>query len=309
MAASWGKPAEKKAPGLGDPWTEDRKFSRTLVTPEGVDIGVRIASASERAGAFVIDALIIIAVLVALTFFVAAAGFNRDDDGSGNGRQVASVIWLLGFFLLRNFYFFLFEMGGRAATPGKRVLKIRVAARNGGALGADAIFARNAMREVEVFLPVTFMLSNANSIDGWIVLAGVIWCSVFVFFPLFNRDRLRAGDVIGGTWVVQAPKRALLPDIAVRSDPRAPDGSAFAFTREQLDVYGIRELQVLEDVLRKAAPANVAAVATRIRAKIGWTKGPNEVDNTFLRAYYAAVRQHLEAKLLMGVRKADKHAR
>jgi len=40
-----------------------------------------------------------------------------------------------------------------AATPGKRILGIRVAARNGKALTAEAVFARNAMRELEVFLP------------------------------------------------------------------------------------------------------------------------------------------------------------
>ena len=33
---------------------------------------------------------------------------------------MAAIIWLLGFFLLRNFYFTLFEMRARAATPGKR---------------------------------------------------------------------------------------------------------------------------------------------------------------------------------------------
>ena len=30
------------------------------------------------------------------------------------------MVWLLGIFLLRNFYFVVFELGPRAATPGKR---------------------------------------------------------------------------------------------------------------------------------------------------------------------------------------------
>ena len=34
--------------------------------------------------------------------------------------QYSAIIWLLGFFLLRNGYFVAFEMGSRGATPGKR---------------------------------------------------------------------------------------------------------------------------------------------------------------------------------------------
>ena len=35
--------------------------------------------------------------------------------------EIALIVWLLGFFLLRNFYFILMEMGPRAATFGKRM--------------------------------------------------------------------------------------------------------------------------------------------------------------------------------------------
>lgn len=294
---------------------EGGKFLRPLVTPEGIDLGVRIASASERAGAFLIDSLIIFAALVGLSIIIWIVVGDHWRSGNFGGAELAVVVWLLGSFLLRNFYFFLFEVGARAATPGKRILKIRVAARNGGVLDAGAVFARNAMRELEVFLPMSFLFSNAESVDGIIGWAGLIWCGVFVLFPLFNRDRLRAGDLVAGTWVVQAPRTALLPDLA---QPTAAErvlgkgmagASAFAFTREQLDVYGIRELQVLEDVLRQPVAQSQKVVAQRIRAKIGWTATPNEQDVDFLSAYYAALRQHLEAGLLVGVRRADKHAK
>jgi uncharacterized RDD family membrane protein YckC len=305
--------ARSKADRLPD--QTGRRFARSLVTPEGVDLGVRIASASERAGAFMIDATIIAAILIAMTLFVALAGVaGIRASGDFSGGQVAAVIWLVGFFVLRNFYFFLFEVGARAATPGKRILRIRVAARDGGVLGANAVFARNAMREVEVFLPISFLISNARSIDGVIGLAGFIWCGVFILFPLFNRDRLRAGDLIAGTWVVQAPRKTLLPDLtqatpALRAMAEAGrvDAMAFRFTREQLDVYGIRELQVLEDLLRTPKPEALAVVAARIRAKIGWTPAPGEQDRAFLSAYYAGLRGRLEAKLLVGVRRTDKN--
>lgn len=282
------------------PIDEAQRFSRSLVTPEGVDLGVRIATAGERAGAFLIDAVIMMTTMIVLSILAAFAGFR-----SLQSFDIVAIVWLVGFFILRNFYFFIFELGARAATPGKRILKIRVASRGGGVLKADAIFARNAMREIEVFLPISMMAANADSVDGLIALAGFIWATVFMFFPLFNRDRLRAGDIIAGTWVVQTPRRALLSDLAAgRPDMPRVEGR---FSIEQLDAYGIKELHVLEGVLRQNTPESIGLVADRIRRKIGLTRDPNEGDGQFLRDYYAALRKHLESKLLMGQRRADKH--
>jgi uncharacterized RDD family membrane protein YckC len=287
------------------PLDDQRRFGRPLVTPEGVDLGVRIATAGERAGAFIIDALIMLVTMIVFTIVVFYSLRSVDFDQGMAGGDIVLIVWFIGFFLLRNFYFFLFESGARAATPGKRLLKIRVASRGGGLLRADAIFARNAMREVEVFLPLSFMASSASSVDGMIALAGFVWTTVFVFFPLFNRDRLRAGDVIAGTWVVQAPRKALLSDLATRIPDTADPVSKF--TAEQLDAYGIKELHVLEEVLRKNRPDAISLVADRIRRKIGWVRAPGDSDGAFLRDYYAALRKHLESRLLMGQRRADKH--
>jgi len=273
---------------------------RSLVTPEGVDLRVRLASASERAGALLIDLAILLASLIALTLLVVAAFSAGRFQGGG---EVIAVIWLLGAFLLRNFYFTLFESSARGATPGKRAMGIRVAARNGGVLTADRIIARNAMRELELYLPIGFLFAGAQDVGALIVLCGIVWCAVFVIFPLFNRDRLRLGDIVAGTWVLKAPKRTLLPDMAERSD----GAGAFKFTEAQLDKYGVKELQVLETVLRDYDSEAMRLVAERIRHKIDWRRPPRELDSDFLRAYYAALRRRLEQKLLFGVRKRDKH--
>ena len=276
---------------------------REFVTPEGVDLRLRVASYSERCGAFILDALLLVAVLAVLTLLVLAAFWRAGSDKSG---EVAAVIWLLGAFLLRNFYFVGFEIRTGAATPGKRAMGLRVIARDGGRLTADAVFARNAMRELEVFLPATFLFSGGFGVDAGLMVLGSIWSGVFVLFPLYNRDRLRLGDLAAGTMVVKAPRRVLRPDLAkdVSTGATGP-----AFTESQLDAYGVKELHALEQVLRKADKRAVSEVAQRIRAKIGWNSSEQMSDRAFLNAYYAALRARLETRLLFGHRRVDKFDR
>ena len=290
------------------------RTEREFVTPEGVDLALRIGDASERAAAFLIDAAIIAGGLIGLTL-LAVFAFVGSGGHDGAGEWIG-VIWFLGSFFGRNFYFIAFELGPRAATPGKRLLGLRVAARQGGRLTADAIFARNAMREIEVYLPLSFLVSRGHDVDAWLILLGVIWCGVFVLFPLFNRDRLRIGDLVAGTWVVKAPRLRLLPDLMERGgsgpEPAQKAASAspsprLAFTQAQVDAYGIKELQVLEEVLRRNSLATLGAVAFRIRRKIGWVAAPDETDWAFLDAYYAALRRRLEGRMLFGRRRQDKH--
>ncbi|WP_159995587.1 RDD family protein [Roseomonas sp. 18066] len=270
---------------------------RRFVTPEGVDLRLTLGEASERAGAFLIDLSIMVAILAAITILCwAMLAGNRFADLS-----LPAIIWLLSFFLLRCFYFTVFELRPSNATPGKRLMGLRVAARDGGRLGADAIFARNLVREVEIFLPITMFFAGNDPVSGWIAGAGLVWTGIFLFFPLFNRDRLRIGDLLAGTWVVKLPRRALLADLAT-----APAGSGPAFTTEQLRAYGVKELQVLETVLRQNREATVREVAERIRRKIDW-QGESLADGEFLRAYYLALRRELEGKLLFGKRRKDKH--
>ncbi|WP_423602250.1 RDD family protein [Sphingomonas sp. MS122] len=271
---------------------------RELVTPEGVTLHLRLASAGSRAGAFTVDALIMLVILIALTalaFFI-IGGFRTIGP--------AAIIWLLGFFLLRNFYFTLFESGTRAATPGKRMLKLRVVARDGGRLTGGAILARNLMREVEVFLPLIFLMSaQAQGFSNrWLALLGFAWTAIFLFMPLFNRDRLRAGDLIAGTWVVENERPKIAPDLLAANDSARTD--AWGFAPHELETYGQFEIQRLEDVLHRNDADTLTTVAGVIRRKIGRHDEGN--DRAFLEAYYAAARLHLERRLLFGQRKRDK---
>jgi len=282
--------------------TDAERRTRALVTPEGVTLHLRLAGAGSRAGAFTIDAVIMFVTLIALTVGAFLLW------GSTGNMGPASIIWLLGFFLLRNFYFTLFESGTRAATPGKRALKLRVVARDGGRLTGGAILARNLMREVEVFLPLIFLLvAQAEGFSNrWLGLIGLGWTAIFIFMPLFNRDRLRAGDLLAGTWVVENERPRIAPDLLAANDTARID--AYAFTPQELETYGQFEVQRLEEVLHRNDPDTLTTVAGVIRRKIGRRDegGSWNHDRAFLEAYYAATRLHLERRLLFGQRKRDK---
>src|SRR6185369_3579209 len=110
------------------------------------------------------DLVLIATILIALTltvFFGAlATRFHSPEP--------YLIIWLLGAFVLRNFWFIYFETGPRGATPGKRWFGLRVATRNGEPLSPDAVVARNLVRELELFLPLAALVyqPDGGTIDS-----------------------------------------------------------------------------------------------------------------------------------------------
>lgn len=267
---------------------------RSFVTPEGVDLQLELGGAGTRAAAFLIDIVLILIALVAVT----AALFALDQ---ATRADIAKILWLIGAFVLRNGWFVLFEMGGRGATPGKRLMGLRVVARDGARLTAGAVLARNAMREIEVFLPLSFLGAQAaaGTADAFLTIFALLWTGIFLFFPLFNRDRLRIGDLVAGTWVVQTAIRTLSADLAPATDrPR------HVFSEAALALYGIYELQALEDVIRGGEDLARITVAAAIRRKAGLADDGD--DDGFLADYYAALCARLEGGLLVGRRRLDK---
>lgn len=278
-----------------------RSLRRTFITPEGVDLKLELGSAGSRAAAFMIDVILMIVILVAVTFGLIYLLRAVEVAKASGAEEVFAVIWLLGAFVLRNGWFSLFEMGSRGATPGKRLLGLRVVARDGARLTGAAVIARNAMREIEVFLPLSFLGAQAaeGTADSFLTIFALLWSGIFLFFPLFNRDRLRIGDLVAGTWVVQAGKGGLSADL-VGSGYRARR----TFPPEALKLYGIYELQTLEDVLRTENPDAIVTVAGTIRRKANL---PDDGDDYgFLSDYYAALCAHLEAGLMAGRRRESK---
>lgn len=283
-----------------------QRRTREIVTPEGVAIHVEVADRGERLGAFLIDLVIWFGATI-LIWIALVTTFLR------GGSDVAVTVISFLSFLLRNLYFIHFELGWQGSTPGKRATGLKVIDRKGGTLTPTAIVARNLTREVEFFLPVQLFFTwvgAANSADSWQALSMLGWVLLLAALPFFNRDHLRAGDLIGGTLVIALPKRALALDLTQGS---ARAAARYSFTSTQLQAYGAYELQVLEEILRR--PGNTDTwrihreVAEKIIRRIGWqgTFEPNAATD-FLQAFYAAERAELERGQLFGRYRDDKNS-
>lgn len=290
--------------------TTDRR-ARTLDTPEGLALPLTVASRSARAGALLLDLVMVFTGLLLFLILLAAIGISISSLHLGmKGKPAANlvgVLIILLLFLSRYGYFLWFELGPRGATPGKRMMGIRVAARplsgnSATRLTAEAVIARNLLRDVEVFLPLFFLLGGGER-AGVAGLAAFLWILVFLLVPLLNRDHLRAGDIVAGTWVVEAP-RVKLPDAISLSPDRSRE---YRFGDAELAVYGEHELQVLEGVLRQGNRQAMREVMEAICRKIGWQAGAGD-EREFLEAFYAALRAHLERGMRFGQRKADKNS-
>ena len=294
----------------------DLKRRREVVTSEGISLTFVVATRAARFGAFLLDYLILTFATVAVVLLVSwmAGGIDAaEEPQKGGAGEFVGVILTLFWFLAWNGYFMTFELGARGATPGKRIAGIRVAARAGDSNGAarltaEAVIARNLLRDIELFMPLMQLIIAPSGEAGTAGIAGLLWFLVFLLFPFFNRDALRAGDLVAGTWVVETPKvklpGALSTDGAARG-PSAVTGTTYRFSEAELAVYGEYELQTLERVLRNDSPQGIASVHEAICRKIGWNPGAGD-ERAFLEAYYAQLRARLEGGMRFGKRKADK---
>lgn len=165
--------------------------TRSVETPEGVELQFRIAGPVVRALAWAIDMSI-----RGVIYFVAGIVF-------GLLREFGIGLFLLTVFLLEWFYPVLFEVYEYGATPGKRVMKIRVLQAVGTPVGWSSAMIRNLLRAVDI-LPLFYGF-------GLITM-------------LFNKDFQRLGDLAADTVVVYQEKVALLPSQKGQSSADALTG-------------------------------------------------------------------------------------
>jgi uncharacterized RDD family membrane protein YckC len=292
------------------PRRKTRPSPDVILPPEGVPLTLRIAGVGVRLTAQITDVLITLTGMACVLILLLLLELTQP--------QTLFAIAALIFFLIRVPYYVVAELVWNGQTLGKRLMKIKVVSHDGRSLSTHAVVLRNLLKEAEIFLPGTLLLTldKTTPLTSLIAFA---WVVMAFLIPLFNPHRQRLGDLLAGTHVIHLPQPVLLKDLAQGTPVVQQEGRKLTFLAHQLDHYGAFELQTLEGLLRAqdrnlspAAYANhrktVAEIIEKIRRKIGYADPVRPEDHAaFLRAFYTAQRAHLEQRQLFGDRRADKH--
>ena len=208
---------------------------------EGVEIRLRMAGPILRAGAYLIDLLIRGAVLLVGGFLLSLAGVAI-------GSRVAGGLMLLAWFLMDWLYPVVFEAGKRGATPGKRLLGLRVVQASGSPITFGQALVRNFLRFIDSMPFFTY---------GF----GVTSC-------LASRRFQRLGDLAAGTVVIY-DRIPALPVIAA-PPPMEPVPVPVGLTADETRALALfRERAGLWSDGRRAEIADQASALTGVKGAAG----------------------------------------
>jgi uncharacterized RDD family membrane protein YckC len=160
----------------------------SIETPEGVALHLQLAGPVPRCAAWLIDAAIRLMLYVPAGFLLSLTG----NFGIG--------VFMIVLFVLEWFYPVVFELLW-GATPGKRVLGLKVVHTNGTPVRWQASIIRNLLRSAD-FLPLFY---------GFGIVA-----------MLCNARFQRLGDLAAGSLVVHHQHTAInvsLPEVAALQPP------------------------------------------------------------------------------------------
>lgn len=173
---------------------------RTLETPEGVELTMRVAGPYPRACAWLVDFGLRVGIYVVLAIVFVSIG------GASRMGGVAVGVFLALAFLLEWFWSIGAEVWFGGASPGKRYVGLRVVRTDGLPVGLTESLLRNLLRPAD-FLPVFY--------------------GVGLIASLTSARFQRLGDRVAGTMVVHVdppprPRRpasdeAFSPPVQLRS--------------------------------------------------------------------------------------------
>ena len=155
-----------------------------LVTGDAVVVDLRLAKLPSRAIAFLIDLVLQVGALVALTFLLGATSGLADD-------ALAVVFVFVGTIAVIVGYPVAMETLTRGRTVGKLAMGLRVVRDDGGAIRFRHALARGLMAVVEIYL---------------------CFGAIAVITSLLSPEGKRVGDYLAGTVVVR--ERAPAPPTA-----------------------------------------------------------------------------------------------
>ncbi|HRC85930.1 MAG TPA: RDD family protein [Thermoanaerobaculia bacterium] len=222
---------------------------RTVETPEGVELGLRMAGPPVRLLAYGTDVAIRTVLLWALAIPLATLG------------EVGLGLLLILFFLGEWFYPVFFEVLVKGATPGKRLMGIAVLSVDGTPVSWTASVMRNLLRFAD-FLPVGY---------------GFGLITMFL-----TRDFRRLGDLVAGTVVVytreeQGPRN--LPAAAPAPPPVAlgrEEQRAVVEFAQRLPSWSSERADELASLAAPLVGARGDLAVVRLVALANWLVGRRE---------------------------------
>jgi uncharacterized RDD family membrane protein YckC len=221
---------------------------------EGVTIRLRVAGPLLRAGAYAIDLLIRGALMAVVSLVAMASGMVVGD------RVGFGLLALFGF-VMEWFYPMVFEAGRRGATPGKRLVGLRVVQVNGSPAGWGQVFVRNILRWVDAMPVMTYGFGMASC--------------------LATRRFQRLGDLAAGTVVIYERKDALpglaapLPPIAALPPAvglTAAETRALVSFRERAGWWSVGRQEEIAAQAAVLSGADGAAGVSRLMAMAQWVQ-------------------------------------
>lgn len=214
--------------------TERLDTLQAVELAEGVEIRLRMAGPLPRAGAYLIDLLIRMAILTVGGIIIGFAGVAI-------GGRVATGLMLLAWFLLDWLYPVFFESGKRGATPGKRVVGLKVVQDTGSPITFGQAVVRNFLRFIDGMPLFTYAF-------------GITSC-------LATKRFQRLGDLAAGTVVVYDRMHAF--PMAAAPPPIAPSPPPVGLSADEVRTLVLfRERAGLWSEARRVEIADQAAVLT-----------------------------------------------
>lgn len=227
---------------------------------EGVEVRLRIAGPLQRGMSLGIDWVIQIVGFSVLSMLLMLAGM-------GIGFNVATGLGLLGWFLTWWWYPVLFEASKWGATPGKKMLGLRVVQTSGAPITFSQALVRNFLRVADA-MP---MIPLGGGIPMPTMGFGLATC-------LSTKRFQRLGDLAAGTVVIYDK---ILPEPSVPAPPpmesarpavalRPEEVRAVVAFRERAGLWSEGRRAEIADHARELSGSTGSAGVSRMMAIAHW---------------------------------------